>query len=125
MSRDLSNGEKQLLYSKVPKALGQGRKSYETKLEANDVLHKAGYKPYFSTDHKDKKAKLNRAGSGSDIGAGPGAGPRAGPKAGLGAGLGTSIIINKPILKSVKDLSPINEPNESKVCLCNSQNLKI
>ena len=121
MSRDLSNGEKQLLYSKVPKALGQGRKSYETKIEANDVLHKAGYKPYFSTDHKDKKAKLNRAGSGSGIGAGPGAGPRAS----LGAGPGTSIIINKPILKSVKDLSPINEPNESKVCLCNSQNLKI
>jgi hypothetical protein len=111
MSRDLSNGEKQLLYSKVPKALGQGRKSYETKLEANAVLHKAGYKPYFSTDHKDKKAKLNI----TDTSAGTCA----------GAGIGTSIIISKPILKSIKDLSPINEPNNQKVCLCNSHNLKI
>ena len=58
MSRDLSVGEKKLLNIKVPKALRQGRKSYETKIEANDVLHKAGYKPYFPidlpTDHKDK-----------------------------------------------------------------------
>jgi hypothetical protein len=115
MSRDLSNGEKQLLYSKVPKALGQGRKSYETKLEANAVLHKAGYKPYFSTDHKDKKAKLNITGTSTGTSAGTCA----------GAGIGTSIIISKPILKSIKDLSPINEPNNQKVCLCNSHNLKI
>ena len=107
MSRDLSVGEKKLLNIKVPKALGQGRKSYETKIEANDVLHKAGYKPYFPvdlpTDHKDKKTKLNRSDISTDIGA-------------------YAVPTFKPILKTIKDISC--EPkgtNEPKVCLCNIQ----
>jgi len=117
MSRELSVVEKKLLSSKVPKALGQGRKSYETKIEANDVLQKAGYDLYFKVDipidHKDKKAKLNvplaytsigsraaiRAGvkagtsirDGAGIGGGIKAGIGAGTSIGTGIGAGTSI----------------------------------
>jgi hypothetical protein len=69
MSRDLSAVEKKLLFSKVPKALGQGRKSFETKTEANAVLQKAGYKRYFDIDppivHTDKKAKFHQNGAGT------------------------------------------------------------
>jgi hypothetical protein len=69
MSRDLSAVEKKLLFSKVPKALGQGRKSFETKIEANAVLNKAGYKRYFDIDppivHTDKKAKYHQNDPGS------------------------------------------------------------
>ena len=97
MSRELSVVEKKLLSSKVPKALGQGRKSYETKIEANDVLQKAGYEVYFKVDipidHKDKKAKLNLPVAYPSIGAGVGikAGTsiRAGTKAGTSIGAGS------------------------------------
>ena len=113
MSRELSVVEKKLLSSKVPKALGQGRKSYETKIEANDVLQKAGYDLYFKVDipidHKDKKAKLNvplaytsigsraairvgvKAGTSIRDGAGIGGGVKDGTRIGAGPGIPTGI----------------------------------
>jgi hypothetical protein len=101
MSRELSVAEKKLLTSKVPKALGQGRKSYETKIETNDVLQKAGYKPYFDvdlpTDHKDKKAKLNVPA--------------------IATGTSCGVIVAKAALKSTKDVKKDIKPsNETKVC---------
>ena len=107
MSRDLSTVEKKLLLAKVPKALGQGRKSFETKTEANAVLHKAGYKKYFDIDppivHTDKKAKIKYAGSGA------------------GVDVGTSskaTIVAKAASKSKKDAKKLYVPsiNYSKVC---------
>ena len=97
MSRELSVVEKKLLSSKVPKALGQGRKSYETKIEANDVLQKAGYEVYFKVDipidHKDKKAKLNVPVAYTSIRARAaiGVGVKAGTSIGAGAGIGTGV----------------------------------
>jgi hypothetical protein len=95
MSRDLSAVEKKLLFSKVPKALGQGRKSFETKTEANAVLHKAGYKRYFDIDppivHTDKKAKFHQN----------------------GAGASRSTIVAKSASKSKKNISV---PSVPKVC---------
>jgi hypothetical protein len=101
MSRELSVAEKKLLTIKVPKALGQGRKSYETKIETNDVLHKAGYKPYFAvdlpTDHKDKKAKLNVPA--------------------IATGTSCGVIIAKAASKSSKDVNKgIKSSNGPKVC---------
>lgn len=98
MSRELSSEEKKLLSLKIPKALQQGRKSYETKTESNDILVKAGYKPYFTIDHptihKDKKAKLNST------------------RTSAGTSTGTRIVA-KAASKSKKD----NKPSiVSKVC---------
>jgi len=59
MSRDLSLKEKELLNKKVPKALSKGRKSDDTKVEANKVLTKAGYEEYFNIEGSTlKKRKL-------------------------------------------------------------------
>ena len=95
MSRELSVVEKKLLSSKVPKALGQGRKSYETKIEANDLLQKAGYDLYFKVDipidHKDKKAKLNVPLAYTSVKNKAGIGARTSGSAGIGTGAGTSI----------------------------------
>jgi hypothetical protein len=81
-----------LLFSKVPKALGQGRKSFETKIEANAVLHKAGYKKYFDIDpptvHTDKKAKIYQN----------------------GAGTSRAIIVTKSASKSKKDVKQVSVP---------------
>ena len=116
MSRELSVVEKKLLSSKVPKALGQGRKSYETKIEANDLLQKAGYDLYFKVDipidHKDKKAKLNvplaytSVKNKAGIGTGAGTSIAAGTSFGVGVGVGVGIDRNlavKADFKSVKN----------------------
>jgi hypothetical protein len=104
MSRDLSAVEKKLLYSKVPKALGQGRKSFETKTEANAILHKAGYKRYFDIDlpivHTDKKAKFHQN----------------------GAGTSRATVVAKSASKSKKDVKQVIVP---KVCYFPTQHISI
>ncbi len=104
MSRDLSAAEKKLLLEKVPKALGQGRKSFETKTEANAVLVKAGYKKYFDIDlpivHTDKKTKHKHDGAGPSVGTGINS---------------RATIIAKAASKSKKDVKKLCIPSISKV----------
>jgi hypothetical protein len=104
MSRDLSTVEKKLLLEKVPKALGQGRKSFETKIEANAVLLKAGYKKYFAIDppivHTDKKTKHKHDSTSAvaDIGINS-----------------RAPIVAKAASKSKKDVKKLHVPSVSKV----------
>ena len=105
MSRDLSAVEKKLLFSKVPKALSQGRKSFETKSEANAVLQKAGYKRYFDIDpptvHTDKKAKFHQ----ND------------------AGTSRATVIVKSASKSKKDVKNVKQVSIPKVCYFPTQHI--
>jgi hypothetical protein len=106
MSRDLSAAEKKLLLEKVPKALGQGRKSFETKTETNAVLLKAGYKKYFDIDppivHTDKKTKHKHKYDGAGTSVGAGINSRA-------------TIVAKAASKSKKDVKKLCVPSVSKV----------
>lgn len=60
MNRDLSLKEKDLLNRKVPKALGKGRKSDDTKVKANKILVDAGYKEYFNVEEDDHNVKKRK-----------------------------------------------------------------
>ena len=112
MSRDLSAAEKKLLLEKVPKALGQGRKSFETKTEANAVLLKAGYKKYFDIVppivHTDKKTKHKHDGAGTSVGTGINS---------------RATIVAKAASKSKKDVKKLCFPSVSKVCYTRSDHI--
>lgn len=112
MSRDLSAAEKKLLLEKVPKALGQGRKSFETKTETNAVLVKAGYKKYFDIDppivHTDKKTKHKHDGAGTSVGAGINS---------------RATIVAKAASKSKKDVKKLCIPSVSKVLYTRSDHI--